>query len=395
MRSKNSCLDNARQERFAGIVCADGSNLRSPQGLTVTARTGRITIIDPARFIAVTSVLVFHYGFRGFRADGMTQFGLPDIETYAAYGFYGVHFFFVISGFVIGMTVRNSTPRSFFVSRASRLYPAFWIGCTLTFLTGIIFQDPRYHVSLPTFVVNLTMLAGFTQPPTGGGVPYVDGAYWSLTEEIRFYFLVAGVLWLSRRWQKWLPKKNQPLWGIGFWLLIATFGLARKNGQIEFFFAPKWAGYFCLGLLCFLVYNGTRTKWLILEMLWAFAMMLVAAHRELSNLRVVYRFDYNYVATVAILTGTFGFVLLIAMRRIGSVPFPMFATMLGAATYPIYLLHQHVGYMLFNKFYNGQHPVFWFVGVTFFMVISGFGISQLLEKPVMVWLRAQLSKVHG
>jgi len=98
----------------------------------------------------------------------------------------------MISGFVILMTAANGSFLGFAVSRVVRLYPAFWVCCTITFLFTVFLGGERYSATLGQYLVNMTMLSDFL------GVEPIDGVYWSLFVEIRFYILVALVLIIGR-----------------------------------------------------------------------------------------------------------------------------------------------------------------------------------------------------
>lgn len=50
----------------------------------------------------------------------------PLLHEIRRYGWLGVEFFFVISGFVICMSCWGRTPAQFTVSRIARLFPAYW-----------------------------------------------------------------------------------------------------------------------------------------------------------------------------------------------------------------------------------------------------------------------------
>jgi peptidoglycan/LPS O-acetylase OafA/YrhL len=350
----------------------------------------RLGAIDPVRFLAAIAVLLFHYAFRGSRADDMSRFGVPAMEAWAAYGHYGVHLFFVISGFVIGMTARKSSIRTFAISRITRLYPAFWIGCTLTCIAMWTLQDPRYHVSFLSYLINMTLLAGFTQLPHVSGIPYVDGVYWSLTEEIRFYLIVAAAMWLVARSPKWFPQRNRVLLGISCWLLIASLGLWRTSFLLEFLFTPRWAAFFAFGVLCFLLYEGKRGLWLSLILLWSFSLMLAYSREEMVRLAAHYQFEYQWPVVGGILLSICGFFLLIGLRKLGSFRFPRSGLVLGSLTYPIYLIHQNIGYLLFNSLYDGHRPVLWLAGMGVVVTAVAYLIAQHLEKPLMRALRRRL-----
>ena len=89
----------------------------------------RIASIDGLRTIAIFAVVAFHYCYRwgpplnseSLYPYGTALAGLPGVR----FGGCGVQLFFVISGFVIAMTLdRRKTPREFVVRRYARLAPA-------------------------------------------------------------------------------------------------------------------------------------------------------------------------------------------------------------------------------------------------------------------------------
>lgn len=60
---------------------------------------------------------------------------------------------------------------------------------------------------------------------------------------------------------------------------------------------------------------------------------------------------------------------------------------LGALTYPLYLLHQTVGFKIFNGLFNtvNLHVLFW--GTTLVMIFVSYWISQYIEKPLARYLK--------
>src|SRR5690606_37147509 len=110
-----------------------------------------------------------------------------DLSDVTRYGYAGVHLFFVISGFVILMSMWGRSVPQFVASRISRLYPAFWAAVLLTATLRWLwptFASPR----APDVVANLTMV----HEPLG--FPSIDGVYWTLWVEMQFYLLMLGLL---------------------------------------------------------------------------------------------------------------------------------------------------------------------------------------------------------
>lgn len=146
--------------------------------------TKRLVELDSLRGLAALSVLWFHYTTVVKRFVPNVQ--LPDFAF--RYGHFGVELFFIISGYVIFMTLnRCRSHKDFIVSRTSRLLPTFWTSMTITFVVGIYFPLQGQSYDILQYVVNLTMLQEYVK------VNDVDPVYWSLTYEIGFYFAMYGL----------------------------------------------------------------------------------------------------------------------------------------------------------------------------------------------------------
>lgn len=158
----------------------------------------RFYALDIFRFFAALSVVFYHYTAR----EGSGAFAV--LAPVTKFGYLGVPFFFIISGFVISASAHNRTAADFLVSRAVRLYPAYWAG--LLFTTVIVFFYGRFDITLMQFFANLTMMNDLVH------VKNIDGAYWTLQAELKFYgcvFLL--ILYLC------------------LWWLMSSMSLLRKN----------------------------------------------------------------------------------------------------------------------------------------------------------------------
>jgi peptidoglycan/LPS O-acetylase OafA/YrhL len=159
--------------------------LNSKKPGTSAERVVRVQALDLLRLVAVLGVVLFHYGFRGPTAQGITHVALPELASFARYGFLGVPIFFVISGFVIAYSAEGRTAIGFAIARFARIYPGFVFCMTITFLATLVFGAPHFETSLAQWAANLFIAApGLRQP-------YMDSAYWSLVYEIVFYAWVA------------------------------------------------------------------------------------------------------------------------------------------------------------------------------------------------------------
>lgn len=163
----------------------------------------RIHALDAFRGFAALWVVLYHVTIRypyymlGLNTpDAPLIPGLTPGFTQAEMGVVPVLWFFLISGFVITWTIdRCRTPMDFVVSRLSRLYPAFWAALTVSVVLGVVWPLPGTAITAGQVAANATMLQEFM------GVPAVDGVYWSLTVELRFY-CYALLIFVLGQWRR-------------------------------------------------------------------------------------------------------------------------------------------------------------------------------------------------
>jgi peptidoglycan/LPS O-acetylase OafA/YrhL len=87
--------------------------------------------LDSLRGIAVLAVVLYHYTF----AYDFHFKLFSDHKFYLYHGNLAVPLFFVISGFVIFLTLEKSKRKTdFLVSRFSRLYPSYWAAMFITII---------------------------------------------------------------------------------------------------------------------------------------------------------------------------------------------------------------------------------------------------------------------
>ncbi|MEK4129105.1 acyltransferase [Solibacillus sp. FSL W8-0474] len=86
-----------------------------------TESKDRLTELDALRGLAALAVVIFHYTTRYNELFGHEKSSYLNFT----FGHMGVNLFFMISGFVIFMTLRRiNNVKEFAIKRAFRLYPA-------------------------------------------------------------------------------------------------------------------------------------------------------------------------------------------------------------------------------------------------------------------------------
>lgn len=327
----------------------------------------RVNEIDLMRFIAAMMVVFFHYAFRGYAGGDRIDMPYPLLAPVAKYGYLGVELFFMISGFVILMTAASGSLRRFAVSRFVRLYPAFWTCCTITFLAILVMGGEVFSATLPQYLVNMTMLSGFV------GVPSIDGVYWSLFVELKFYVMVAVLLAIGQihHAQRWLVA----------WLLLSVAVEASGIERLRSMFITNYAAYFIAGATCYLVWLRGASKARVALLLACWAVATWQAVGGLAWFPRQFKQDINPLIVGAIITVFFVVMWLVAVRRTGVVGRRTWITV-GALTYPLYLLHQNIGYMIFNAGYPALNPHLLMWGTIALMLALSWAVHAWVEHPL-------------
>lgn len=309
----------------------------------------RFGALDLLRLVAALAVLLFHWSFTFPSRSGAPM----EVRLSGAqYGWLGVELFFLISGFVILMSASESKAGRFVRLRAIRLYPGFWICCTLTALVTNSFGG---------WLANLTMV------PAWLGVRPIDDVYWTLLVELEFYGLVAIVLALRQ-----LHRVELLLW---VWLAITWLpgGAALQT----------YGAFFVGGAACYLVSKGGGLRVHALLLL-AWTSSIIAAQAQVPDVNhafVTARLEPAVVATLVTLF--FVAMYLIATRRIDVKPSPL-ALAFGGLTYPLYLLHDQIGLRLFRYL---ELPPWLAFACALFAILGLSWYVYRLERPIMRWLR--------
>lgn len=322
--------------------------------------------IDLLRFLAALSVMLFHYTFRGFAADDMSPLEFPFLGQLFKYGSLGVDLFFIISGFVILLTAQNRDAVSFTISRMTRIYPAFWFSVCLTAAVIYLFGEGIFTIELKQLLINLTMIHG------AFGVKSVDGVYWSLLVEIKFYFLIFLLIIFKQ-----IPFIKYYLYG---WLAVSFYNFFYPlSGAAAFFLIPDWSAYFIAGAAFYLIRSQGPSIDKYLLILLSYILSIMHALAGIPGAIEHFQSDFSAPVLVSIITSFYVIFLLISARKLHVVNKPYF-TILGALTYPLYLVHQNIGFIIFNHFDSEAYKYF---TLSLTMVLS-LTLAYLINKHIEV-----------
>jgi peptidoglycan/LPS O-acetylase OafA/YrhL len=343
-------------------------------------KTDRLRELDLLRFVAAVAVVLHHFtGVRYYTPWHDATKVFPTASKFTGYGYLGVQLFFVISGFVILMSAWDRRPGEFAVSRLVRLFPAYWFGVVLVVVvylaTGLSTGYPVSKVGpIERVLPNLTMLQ------TGIGAPDAESVYWTLWVEIHFYALIALLVWRG------ITYRRAVLF-MGGWLLAGVFAVESGDRLVNTLLIPQHAPYFAAGMAFFLIhrYGGNLMLWGFTAGCWALAAYYGV--RYVSPFTTQPRYD-DY-AIPALVTAIFLVMGLVATGKLSWLRWRRL-TLLGALTYPLYLVHETVARPIITVLRGQANP--WAV-VAFAMAVSislAWLVHQWAELPLQRVLRPRL-----
>jgi peptidoglycan/LPS O-acetylase OafA/YrhL len=328
----------------------------------------RLPALDLLRFVAAIAVTLYHF---------VTCYPVPaDAVAVAAassvtrYGYLGVDLFFMISGFVILWSSVSRGPVDFAISRISRLYPSFWASIVFTVVCVYWLADAAPRVPLPQLDLR-TIAANVTMLPEVLDAPLIETVYWTLEIEIRFYALVFIML-LARqvhRVEPWLYA----------WLAVSIAALAIPLPWIvRYASLTPYGPFFIAGCLFYLVMSKGAS--------WPRATALAASSIACGYVALDQRSgfitpDARSTFVVPVLIGVFFalFAVLIWRRDLLSASKAPYA--LGSLTYPLYLTHATMGYVVYELLRPVLGVSISIVAITLLALFIAAAITLIVDIP--------------
>lgn len=322
-------------------------------------RSTRVREVDALRGIAALLVLLFHYTHR---YPEMFP-GAPDPGLGLNAGYDAVVLFFALSGFSIHFSFRRlAHVGDFAVARFARLFPAYWAAMAVTLVVQAIADIPQFRLLPGEIFVNLTMLQNFAH------VGLVDGAYWTLGVELCFYACMAAL------WRFGLLARLE--WILAGWLGLGfvMHGWPRFPEPAVQFLVLRHIDFFAIGLIASRVHSGERN--------WAQQMPVMLA-------TILYIWWIEGPAILMVSGAAFAFFVAATAGRMGWICVrPLL--WVGAMSYPLYLVHQHVGMTIMTTL-HGRGVSYWggMAVATLVSLLLGATIHRWVERPAGDWLLAR------
>lgn len=330
--------------------------------------------LDLLRFFAAVAVMLYHFSYRRLGDVNIPLF--PMLEHVTKYGYLGVNLFFMISGFVILWTALDRGPGDFARSRFVRLYPTFWAALFITVIGVLLLSQTQFTAA--QIVKNATMVGGYL------GTGYIDGVYWTLQLEVKFYVLVFALLLFDqmRRIEAWLIA----------WFLLAVVAYFFKGiPGIRSLVLYPYGFYFIAGAFFFLVRHRGPTwpRLICLSACFLFTLQQVG-EQAAGCLFTAQQIDFVIVRVLcALFFATFAMGCFVDLSSL----LPRYVISAAAITYPLYLIHNRLGKLVFAHLSDSIGSVgALFVSIAVVSAIA-WAVVLLVDQRLSKRLDAQLKRI--
>jgi peptidoglycan/LPS O-acetylase OafA/YrhL len=338
------------------------------------------------RVFAALAVVLVHVGYHFTKSN--------TVDVTEAYGYTGVTFFYLLSGFVLTWSKPGTKPGRFWWSRFSRIWP---LTLLLTIFAFTVVAAQERIPGTVGQVANILLIQAWW--PKGSWYFGGNGVSWSLSCEM-FFYLLFPLLILAVRRLRW---RGLGLTAAG--VLIIQVGapvvaaLLKMPGNIYFWlffiFPPYRLLEFILGmLLARAVVLGLKVRWPRSTTMMALAGLgLVAFACTEYTVSTGQYLDRPFVALAVI---PWLAVLLLAgatqdLRRVSSWLRSGLLVALGESSFALYLIHKPL-YLFTSRFgwwHNAGH--WWATGRLALFILLALGtaatLHYLLEGPLDRLLR--------
>lgn len=322
----------------------------------------RSVTLDIIRGISALLIVLFHYTayYNKYSGNESYQF---DFAVTVDWGYAAVVTFFMLSGYLVApaLVKHSIAPAAYLTKKFKRFYPAYWVAMTVTSLV-LLTMFAEQAVTIPQYFVNLTMVSPIFR------VPFVDGVYWSMQYELIFAVLCALLLMVRR--------KALLVRLLFVWIIVAILLTVLPYKFLRF------------ARLMFISYHAYAFIGGIAIALFSMQIIKLKTLLYISGLCVVSCvLNYGLMSPYMVFYAVTCILLFVAERLdryfTGNNLVIRMITWVAMISYPLYLLHQMVGYALLRNLHVIGFDTSWAIfPVTGVVMVAAWMIHRFVEARI-------------
>lgn len=384
----------------------------------------RIKALDGLRAFAIISVLISHSAWK-MNSQITVKIGSADIHNIFYNGWFGVDLFFVLSGFLIASQLlkrplTRTSLRNFMCKRFFRIAPAYYISVFATLMYLHIYptigEKPLSNMieiwGLP-LMSHIIFLHDYI-----GRFPWIDGIFWSIPIEIKFYMILPLLVYFLSHIKNNTHKIAIISVAYIIYLSVRTFYIYTQYGvedveYLDYFFQIKTPFHMALdgltiGVLCAFILQrdfikGVKSNTKLLDSLFyagftLFAILALTPHfiNDAATL-------FERTIMTSLFSLSFGIILLCLIKGCSATPFfsNNILSFIARISYSLYLTHTYalsLQSVTIEKLgnYIASPTTCWLVSMPIFFgcaIITATILYMTVEKPIINWSRNKWSSI--
>lgn len=308
------------------------------------------------------------------------QWASGPITNLMGFNSFAVGFFFLISGFLIPLTMDGKTVRQFLVNRTFRVYPVWTANLALIAVVWVVVSritDQPVGVPAATWVSNALVVPDLAHHPT------LDPPGWTLLIEVKFYAfcaLAGATFGLKRAWLIAGLAAGLAIYAITAWQSFAPLATTHQRIWVVTQVLAWDTQHLCMILAGVCFYNLYRHGWSVPKTAAAVAVCIVSM--TASSIFVYDGAPFRGAKYAGYLAALVIFVLLYARRD--RVPANPLVERLAAMSYSLYAVHFVLGMVLVHALtlMTGQ-PIVAVVAASTIVVLVSLLMHHLVEAPAI------------
>ena len=263
------------------------------------------------RGLAVTMVCFCHFGNALLKDTHL--FGV--FNAFHSYGVYGVQIFFVVSGFIIPLSMDKAEYQikyyfKFLAKRAVRLHPPYLVALALTLVIVFVANHVK-HIPFPETTLSIIKSCFYKHLPADNPV------FWTLRVEAQYYIFMGLYFALL---------KNYPR--LALYITIPVLMILSQTIVADHIELLKYLVFFLIGTVGYMIYNKNESS----------------NKLEYALLVAIVAFAFIYYEWAGALAAAASIAFILFYHR----PINKIFDYIGEISYSIYLIHFPIGIKLIN-----------------------------------------------
>ncbi len=339
----------------------------------------KITSLEGLRGLAALLVLIDHSLL--ITLERYLKPEEPLFYILSFMGSLGVAVFFILSGYVIFISIDKESTSKFLIRRAMRIYPTIIIATLINFMIQVHYGAISFDLnSIRIFLLNISLF--------GGAFIYNENfilqIVWTLTVEVQFYMIAAIILFITKG-----KVDNLIYYSITIALLFLMF-VSKLTTLLS---DSPFKAYIGVGstILPFILIGTSLcmlNKKVISNKQFLSILFLIFLAISLSPYPVYYSIDKglpSYLLAIIM------FAVCLYSDRLSHFMSHQVMLFLGKISYPLYAIHISVlNLMKYQPMPGGDSGMF--IRIIIFSLLSAYLIHVYIESPVHRWSKQLKTK---